>query len=487
MPAAIRNFEDFREYSLWYLRDTGLDVPELLENTYRVVLGPSRGEEIPFGDFAGRQKWRAPAEFPPGEWNGRTYDRIVAHLADVQGDTEFGSNEQQVGLWETAPSDYDRKILMSVIKEEFRHGWQMGWTLTEVLGTEEALRSAQTLLERRSGRRGNARLLSAFNEPIDDWLGFYCFLEFMDRDGGSQLSLLQDCAIAPLGRSMTFMLREEAKHLRSGEQGFERILSAGRIPVELVQKYVNLYAPLGYDLHGGERSTNALIYWRLGLKGFHPLAAGGLDGPARGLLDPELFEDLAYRQARPADFSYQFLDLRLDGAACDLNKELLNGVTVSAYRATLARHFERFNEIIRRTYPPGTPELVLPSLRWNRSAPSIYAGERHDIRGNEIPDAGEYEEYRRANLPTDADRERLRALFREEGCIAPPETDVYKDVTRPRPSDDIFFETAFGGRPSRFICALSSGDAASAAAGAPPPAAPADEPLWAFLEREEGK
>ncbi len=206
----IRSFEDFREYSLWYLHDVGLNVPELLENEYKIVLGPVRGETIPFGDYAGSPKWKDPSEFPKGEWNGRDIHQILSNLTNIQGDTEFGSNEQQVGLWDSSPSDYDRKILLSVIKEEFRHGWQMGWFATEALKTDHAFGTAKTLLERRSGTGANARLLGAFNNPITDWIGMYCFLEFMDRDGGSQLSLLQDSSVMALSRSMTFMLREEA-------------------------------------------------------------------------------------------------------------------------------------------------------------------------------------------------------------------------------------------------------------------------------------
>lgn len=139
--------------------------------------------------------------------------------------------------------------------------------------------------------KGNERLLGAFNNPINDWLGMYCFLEFMDRDGGSQLSLLAHSSVAKLAQSMLFMLREEAKHLRSGEQGFERILAAGKLPVEVIQRYVNLFAPLGYDLHGGERSTNALIYYNLGLKGFYPSPEDYLSKPAHVAFDPHLFQD----------------------------------------------------------------------------------------------------------------------------------------------------------------------------------------------------
>lgn len=485
----IRTFDDFREYSLWYLHDVGLTVPEILNNEFKVVLAPARSDEIEFGDYAGRPKWRGPADFPEGEWNNRSCIEILANLANIQGDTEFGSNELQVGMWDTAPSDYDRKVLVSVMNEEFRHGWQMGWFETDVLATDEGFWAAQSLLERRAAQKGNERLLGAFNNLIKNWIGFYCFLEFMDRDGGSQLTLLQHSAVRPLAESMTFMLREEAKHLRGGEQGFERILTAGRVPVEILQKYVNLFAPLGYDLHGGERSTNALIYYRLGLKGFYPSAQDYLDGPPSAVIDAHLYEDLMLREREKAAYGYKFVDLHLDGPTRDINKELLNAITVSFYKRALEGHFAKFNEIIRRVYPAGTPLLVLPSLRFNRAQPSIYAGERYDIYGRPIESQKAYEAYLAANLPGPADEERLAEVFADKGWIAPPEVDIYKALTAVKPNDTVLYRTVFGPqRRSRFTANLSRAAAARGKSAAPAVSAtPAEEvPFWEWMEREGG-
>src|SRR5437016_6299814 len=118
--ADIKSFEDFRDYSLWYLRDVGLDIPEIMDSEFKVVLAPVRSNDVEFGRFAGQSRWKSAADLPKGEWNGRDYASILANLANIQGDTEFGSNELQTGLWDSAPSDYDRKVLLSVIQEEFR-------------------------------------------------------------------------------------------------------------------------------------------------------------------------------------------------------------------------------------------------------------------------------------------------------------------------------------------------------------------------------
>ncbi len=489
MTSEIKRFDDFRDYSLWYLRDVGLDIPEIMNAEFKVVHASTRDDEIEFGHFAGQKKWRTVADMPDGEWNGRSLPSVLANLANIQGDTEFGSNELQTGLWDTAPTDYDRKVLLSVIIEEFRHGWQMGHFETEVLATEEARWAAQSLLERRASVRGNERLLGAFNNPINDWLGMYCFLEFMDRDGGSQLSLLAHSSVARLAQSMLFMLREEAKHLRSGEQGFERILAAGKLPVEVIQRYVNLFAPLGYDLHGGERSTNALIYYNLGLKGFYPSPEDYLSKPAHVAFDPHLFQDFKAREKDPVRYSYKFIDLNLDGSVKDVNKELLNGITVTFYKRTLEKHFEKFNRILRESYPKGTPELVLPSLRWNRAEPSIYAGEHWDIHGRPIASRVEYEAYHKANLPTAADREVVNSILcRGKDGIAEPQTDVYKELTHEKPSDEVLFRTRFGttGR-SRYTQKLPAQQAAApaapvAVAAAPVAAAADDVPFWQLMD-----
>jgi len=53
-------------------------------------------------------------------------------------------------------------------------------------GREEA----KALLERRSGDSNNPRILTAFNERTGNWLAFYMFAFFTDRDGKFQLSAL---------------------------------------------------------------------------------------------------------------------------------------------------------------------------------------------------------------------------------------------------------------------------------------------------------
>src|SRR5207248_9193922 len=77
---------------------------------------------------------------------------------------------------------------------------------------------------RRSGEQGRPRILGGFNEPIDDWLSFYMFTMFTDRDGKYQLLALAESGFDPLSRTTRFMLTEEAHHMFVGETGVQRVV-----------------------------------------------------------------------------------------------------------------------------------------------------------------------------------------------------------------------------------------------------------------------
>ena len=88
-------------------------------------------------------------------------------------------------------------------------------------GREEA----DALLQRTSGDVDNPRILGAFNEKTPDWLAFFMFTYFTDRDGKFQLSALAESAFDPLARTTKFMLTEEAHHMFVGESGISRTIS----------------------------------------------------------------------------------------------------------------------------------------------------------------------------------------------------------------------------------------------------------------------
>ena len=154
----------------------------------------------------------------------------LLNLIVYQGDTEFASVEQQRHLLETSPSDYDTESVCRIMVEEMRHGWQMCHLLVNHFG-ETGKVEARKLLERRSWQ--NSRLLGSFNVDVDNWVDFFTYTEFVDRDGKFQLNMLSTSGFAPLARSMGPMLREEGFHLGTGHMGLQRIAKAGRVPPAL--------------------------------------------------------------------------------------------------------------------------------------------------------------------------------------------------------------------------------------------------------------
>ena len=235
---------------------------------------PVTDRTIGFGDFYGQPVWQE----VPGEFRNQLRRLIV-----TQGDTEPASVEQQRWLGQRCPSLYDLRNLFQVNVEEGRHLWAMVFLLHSHFG-RDGRDEAEELLERQSGNRDKPRILEAFNEPIENWLDFFMFTMFTDRDGKSQLMSLSESSFDPLSRTTRFMLTEEAHHMFVGETGIARILERtsellkesgysedvrklGGIDLPTIQKHVNLWVSLSLDLHGGEVSSNAASYFANGLKG----------------------------------------------------------------------------------------------------------------------------------------------------------------------------------------------------------------------------
>ena len=171
---------------------------------------------IGFGDHKGEPVWQE----VPGE-----HRADLRRLLVVQGDTEPASVEQQRHLGRTAPSLYDLRNLFQVNVEEGRHLWAMVYLLHRYFG-RDGRDEADALLERHSGDADNPRILGAFNEPTPDWLSFFMFTYFTDRDGKFQLASLRESAFDPLSRTCDFMLKEEAHHMFVGETGVGRVVAA---------------------------------------------------------------------------------------------------------------------------------------------------------------------------------------------------------------------------------------------------------------------
>jgi benzoyl-CoA 2,3-dioxygenase component B len=247
------------------------------EYRWGIFLTPrDENRKINFGDHKGKPAWQE----VPGEYRS-TLRRIIV----TQGDTEPASVEQQKLLGATCPSLYDLRSLFQVNVEEGRHLWAMVYLLHRYFG-RDGREEAEALLQRRSGDPNNPRILTAFNEKTSNWLAFFMFTFFTDRDGKFQLCALAESGFDPLARTTKFMLTEEAHHMFVGESGVARVLqrtcevmrdqnltdpaqirARGVIDLETLQRFVNFHYSVTLDLYGADISSNAATFYTGGLKG----------------------------------------------------------------------------------------------------------------------------------------------------------------------------------------------------------------------------
>jgi benzoyl-CoA 2,3-dioxygenase component B len=349
---------------------------------------PEPDRKIHFGDELGTPAWQQ----VPGALRNRLRRIIV-----TQGDTEPASVEQQRLLGHTAPSLYDLRCLFQVNVEEGRHLWAMVYLLHKYFGSD-GRDEAEDLLRRRSGNPDNPRILQAFNKPIDDWLSFFCFTAFTDRDGKYQLAALAESGFDPLARSTQFMLTEEAHHLSVGENGVGRTVQrtgelmvegtdpreVGAIPLDIIQKYVNEWSTASYDLFGGEDSSNAAESFAVGIKGRYREG----DGLYK---DPKALEQVYKTQITEGG--------RLTDKEIPLRRAM-NALLLEAYHADCTRIVARWNRTLKKM---GLEETInLPHLRFNRQI-GIHSDGNCDPDGNPIT-REEFESRRPGWLPSDEDR-----------------------------------------------------------------------------------
>jgi benzoyl-CoA 2,3-dioxygenase component B len=240
------------------------------------LVPPTADRQVNFGVNKGQPAWQD----VPGEFRSPLRRLIV-----TQGDTEPASVEQQKMLGMSCPSLYDLRNIFQVNVEEGRHLWAMVYLLHRYFG-RDGREEAESLLERRSGDVDNPRILGAFNEPTPDWLAFFMFTFFTDRDGKYQLSSLAESGFDPLARTCRFMLTEEAHHMFVGETGIGRIVQRtaelmaaqkvddpdsvrafGVIDLQTMQRYLNFHYSVTLDLFGSDISSNAASFYTNGLKG----------------------------------------------------------------------------------------------------------------------------------------------------------------------------------------------------------------------------
>jgi benzoyl-CoA 2,3-epoxidase subunit B len=275
-PAAFQDHEVYLRTAISVEQDGWANFGYVRMPEYRwgiFLADPTPDRRIGFGDRRGEPVWQE----VPGELRAD-----LRRLVVVQGDTEPASVEQQRDLCRSAPSLYDLRNLFQVNVEEGRHLWAMVYLLHRYFG-RDGRDEADELLQRHAGDPDNPRILGAFNEATPDWLSFFFFTYFTDRDGKYQLASLRESGFDPLARTCDFMLKEEAHHMFVGAAGIGRVAQRtveltrehdttdveafGGIGVDTLQRFVNFHYSVSLDLFGAETSTNAANYFASGLKG----------------------------------------------------------------------------------------------------------------------------------------------------------------------------------------------------------------------------
>ncbi|MFL5047989.1 MAG: benzoyl-CoA 2,3-epoxidase subunit BoxB [Xanthobacteraceae bacterium] len=399
------------------------DYVRMPEYKWGILLAPQvEDRKVAFGAHRGEAAWQE----VPGE-----HRAMLRRLIVIQGDTEPASVEQQRHLGKTAPSLYDMRNLFQVNVEEGRHLWAMVYLLQKYFGAD-GRDEADGLLQRRSGDPDTPRMLGAFNEKTPDWLSFFMFTYFTDRDGKMQLEALAQSGFDPLSRTCRFMLTEEAHHMFVGETGVTRIIERtcqamkdagiedpydiakvrklGVIDLPTMQKKANLHFSLSLDLFGNEISTNAANAFHAGLKGRFR---------EERLKDDHQLESGTYPVLRLIDGKIKNEDVP---ALSGLNMRLRDD-----YVADCNVGVGRWNRVIESFNIPF--QIKLPHVAFHRHI-GEFSSVKADTDGN-ILSGGEWEKRQGEFLPSDADRDFIESLMqpqREPGkfasWIAPPKVGI---------------------------------------------------------------
>jgi benzoyl-CoA 2,3-dioxygenase component B len=267
---------------------------------------------------------------------------------------------------------------------------------------------AEALLLRNSGSEDSPRILGAFNEETPDWLSFFMFTYFTDRDGKYQLGTLKESAFDPLSRTCEFMLKEEAHHMFVGTTGVDRVVERaaqlmrehdtddiaplGGIPVPVIQRYLNFHYSVSLDLFGGETSTNVANYFTTGLK-------GRWQEERRG--DDHVLTESVTAVEQPSGETIETVGLP---ALTALNHDLR-----TAYIRDCETGVTRWNRILGGAGADG-PRLRLPHVGFNRKV-GVFAG-CHVTPDGRMVDAATWEAGRPSWLPTPADKAHVASLMR---------------------------------------------------------------------------
>lgn len=485
----IRSMDNYAEaYTRWAIDSGVFDWVE--GTTLRAVATDMHlltKEPVHYGLFKGKERFLhphiakllgiTPVGYPEDKLSwlaGGTIRQTQNIIAYHQGSSEFGSSQQQNQLRKLGymPPIFE-KYARNVIGEEGEHGTQMGYWLGMTGGDFEWLLVEDLLARNANSDDPNLQQpLIEFNPPVETLPEMGHYFDKQDRDGWSKLVSSSDTADALYAGMMRYFLKQESKHLGSGQQIIELYLQAGRIPMDLHLKMEWEWSARAYRLHGNPyNSDGARRNFQIGSK--NPILPWDRKGPSGEILTFTMPHPKGKNGFITVQITPEMDPGHLNGyEATTVRKRIMgqndgkrSGLLSDAQRVEMRAFLEKVTmhvpeparseilnsgkiptaEISWRPYHLAFIEDPWPHLR----------GYFTDVFGYPIPTEREYFEYRKLVDITPQDREQILALTRTKGWMVEFEPgsryDVYKDgQVQPDKDDIVLYEFKVGAPVQRF-------------------------------------
>jgi len=217
---------------------------------------------IECGEDQGKPKHTQVADMKP-----EVAQQLAAQIR-AQASTEFGSIQQHQLTLARAQDEQEQAMVLRMMAEELRHGYQMLHLLAEDDWRPVTGASTDQMVEEILSMRTGSHVLGAFNIDFESFVDNIVFCAMIDRVGKYQLAMQKISSYAPMAESMPQMLREEAFHLATGVVPLRRwVVKAAEgspmITLEVIQKHLNKWVPRALEMFGDERGGSTNVKWGL--------------------------------------------------------------------------------------------------------------------------------------------------------------------------------------------------------------------------------
>jgi len=298
---------------------------------------------IECGEDQGKPKYTRACDMKP---------EAARHLVSAiraQASTEFGSIQQHQLTLARAQNEEEQAMVLRMMAEELRHGYQMLHLLTDDDWQPITGQTQEQTVEEILSMKTGSHLLGAFNIDFESFVDNIVFCALIDRVGKYQLSLQKVSAYSPMADSMPQMLREEAFHLAAGVVPLRRwVVKAAQgspmITMEVIQKHLNKWVPRAYEMFGDERGGATNVKW--GLK--PQKNAESQDQYAKECAKVVRDLNMRYLRARLPDISLAEADAGL--AALERDRGALQGV--------------KFEDLLRLPHREYARRRGIPAFAW---------------------------------------------------------------------------------------------------------------------------